>query len=68
MFILCGIILFIVGCIMLRFPDVIYEITESWKSYSSGEPSDLYRFSTRIGGAVFILVGISALVAALIVR
>lgn len=48
---------------MVRFPEFIYEITESWKSYSMGEPSDLYKFSTRVGGAAFILVGAAALIA-----
>ena len=62
MFILYGILFMILGVVMLRFPEFIYEITESWKSYSAGEPSDLYKLSTRIGGAAFILIGIAALV------
>lgn len=62
-YILCGILFLIVGFVMLCFPAFIYEITESWKSYSMGEPSDLYKFSTRVGGAAFILVGAAALIA-----
>ena len=50
---------------MVRFPELIYEITESWKSYSMGEPSDLYKLSTRVGGAAFVLIGIAALIAEL---
>ena len=51
---------------MLRFPELIYEVTESWKSYSSGEPSDLYRLSTRVGGVAFIVVGIACIIVAFI--
>jgi hypothetical protein len=63
MYILCGILFLIIGFIMVHFPEFIYEITESWKSYSMGEPSDLYKLSTRVGGAAFILVGAAALIA-----
>ena len=62
MFIFCGILFWIIGFVMLRFPEFIYEITECWKSYSSGEPSDLYKLSTRVGGVAFILVGIACFV------
>ena len=60
MFIFCGILFWIIGFVMMRFPEFIYEITESWKSYSSGEPSDLYKLSTHVGGIAFILVGIAS--------
>ena len=66
MYILCGIIFLIIGFVMLRFPELIYEITESWKSYSSGEASDLYRLSTRVGGIAFIVVGIACIIVAFI--
>ena len=62
MFILCAILFLIIGFIMLRYPEFIYEITESWKSYSCGDPSDLYVLSTRVGGAVFILIGIACII------
>ena len=51
---------------MLRFPEFVYEITENWKSYSSGDPSDLYKFSTLVGGIAFILVGIACFVVTII--
>ena len=66
MYILCGILFLIIGFIMVRFPEFIYEITESWKSYSMGEPSDLYRLSTRVGGIAFIVVGIACIIVAFI--
>ena len=47
---------------MLCVPDLVYELTESWKSNRSAEPSDFYRFSTRFGGVMFILVGIGGMI------
>ena len=61
MYFFLGIVLIIWGFIMVRFPDVVYELTQSWKNYSSGEPSDLYRFSTRFGGVMCILAGLCGL-------
>ena len=66
MFVLCAILFLIIGFIMLRYPEFIYEITESWKSYSYGDPSDLYVLSTRVGGAVFIILGIACIVVAFV--
>ena len=61
MYILLGIVLIFWGLVMLCFPDLVYELTESWKSSRSEEPSDFYRLSTRFGGVMFILVGIGGL-------
>ena len=62
MLILGGIIMAIVGVLMLCFPEAVYTLTESWKSYSRGESSKLYRISVRIGGACFLIVGVSAVI------
>ena len=61
MYVLLGIVLILWGLVMLCAPNFVYELTQSWKNYSSGEPSDLYRFSTRFGGVMFILVGIGGM-------
>ena len=61
MYFFLGIILIVWGFVMVRFPDIVYELTQSWKNYSSGEPSDLYRLSTRFGGVMCILAGICGL-------
>ena len=55
--------LLIVGVLMLCFPDVVYSITESWKSNASSEPSGLYKLHIRIGGIACSLVGIVGLIA-----
>lgn len=62
MVILGSIFLLIVGVLMLFFPDVVYSITESWKSNASSEPSGLYKIHIRIGGIVCSLVGIAGII------
>ena len=60
--ILGSIFLLIVGVLMLCFPDVVYSITESWKSNASSEPSGMYRLHIRIGGIACTLVGIASII------
>ena len=62
MLILGRIFLLIVGVLMFCFPDVVYSITESWKSNASSEPSRLYKLHICIGGVACSLVGIAGLI------
>jgi len=64
MYIVLGIIFVVLGLLMLIRPEVIYGAVESWKSDTAGEPSKLYRFSTRFGGAMVLAVGILCFIAA----
>lgn len=57
MYVILGIIVAIIGIFMLANPRGFYEVTQSWKT-NGGEPSDAYLLHTRIGGAVFLLVGV----------
>lgn len=57
-----SIILLIVGLFLLFCPEIVYEITESWKSNTSTGPSDLYRLHIRIGGIVCTLIGVFGIV------
>lgn len=52
---------------MLAKPEFFFTWTESWKSNTAGEPSDFYLFSTRLGGALCLLVGAAALIILLFV-
>ena len=63
MIIIGSIFLLIVGVMMLCFPEVVYSITESWKSDASSEPSGLYKIHIRIGGIACSLVGIAGIIA-----
>ena len=56
---ICGGIIFIVLCVFIFLkPDLIWKITEQWKSYSADEPSDSYIKSTKFGGTLFTVFGI----------
>lgn len=60
--ILLGLLLLVIGFLMLRFPEDIYNLAEGWKSNSPGEPSKWYRISLRVGGIFFLLAGVMGLV------
>ncbi len=60
--ILLGLLFLVIGFLMLRFPEEIYNLAEGWKSNSPGEPSKWYRISLRVGGIAFLLVGVMGLV------
>ena len=66
MIILGGILVLLMGVVMLFFPQLVYDITQSWKSSSAGEPSQLYIIATRIGGVCCLLVGIAGIISVLI--
>lgn len=58
MYIFLGIVMAILGLVMLIKPQLVYMFTESWKSNTPGEPSDLYLLNTRIGGGFLTVVGV----------
>ena len=58
MLLIGSIVMLVIGICMLLRPDVIYQLTESWKSNAADEPSRLYIISTRFGGVMFLLVGL----------
>ncbi len=62
MYFLIGIVFFLIGLLMTSSPQIFYDLTESWKSYTPGEPTSLFCISTRIGGAALIIVGIASIV------
>ena len=56
-FIICCSILLLIAYLLFFKYELVYKITESWKSYSSSDCSDLYRISCQFGGVtLFILV------------
>ncbi|MDF2944864.1 MAG: hypothetical protein K0S01_3722 [Herbinix sp.] len=56
-----AIILLLIGLTMIINPKVIYKITDKWKSYFVTDPTGLYYFSVRIGGVIFIILGMVSL-------
>lgn len=66
MIVLGSIFVLLTGVVMLFFPQFIYEVTESWKSYSAGKPSRLYIISIRFGGVCCLLAGIAGIISVFI--
>lgn len=60
--ILLLILLLIIGIIMFLKPDIIWMITESWKSDNAYGPSNSYKISTKICGVMMFLVGLVSLI------
>ena len=53
-----GIIIFALGMFIFLKPDLVWKLTEEWKSYRADEPSEFYLKVAKIGGISFALVGI----------
>ena len=50
--IFAGVIFAVIGIFIFLKPDVIWNLTEKWKSYRADEPSELYLKSTKFGGVL----------------
>ena len=57
-----GIVLVIFGSVLTFAPSAWWRLTESWKNDSATEPSDLYLKITRIGGIIFLMIGVAGIV------
>lgn len=57
-----GMIFLLLGILFFLKPDLIWKITEEWKSYSADEPSDLYMKSTKFGGILFAILGVIVII------
>lgn len=53
-----GIIIFALGMFIFLKPDLVWKLTEEWKSYRADEPSEFYLKVEKIGGISFALFGI----------
>ncbi|GAA0343799.1 hypothetical protein GCM10008967_37810 [Bacillus carboniphilus] len=57
-----GIFLILNGLFLIIWPDIVWLITEGWKSNEAAEPSLFYIWSTRFGGVVSIILGVGWMV------
>ncbi len=48
-----------VGLLMLVKPELVWYLSEKWKSQDASEPTALYGWSIRFGGAVCVIIGIA---------
>ena len=53
-----GVIIFALGLFIFLKPDLVWKLTEKWKSYRADEPSEFYLKVTKMGGILFALFGI----------
>ena len=53
-----GIIFCALGMFYFLKPDLVWKLTEEWKSYRADEPSEFYLKVAKIGGISFALFGI----------
>ncbi len=58
MYYILSLLLICWGAAMVFAPQVWFEMTESWKTYSAAEPSKGYRIATRVIGGVNMIIGI----------
>ncbi len=56
--VLAGVVFVVLGVFLFVRPDLVWKLTEQWKSYRADEPSDLYVKSTKFGGVAFALLGV----------
>src|SRR5699024_6499129 len=50
-------VLFLLGVVMICFPQVLWK-SENFLTTKGGEPSDFYLVVMRVGGTLFIMLGI----------
>ncbi|SDD17729.1 hypothetical protein SAMN02799630_02327 [Paenibacillus sp. UNCCL117] len=62
-----SVLLICFGLLMLIRPQAVWALNEKWKSSDATEPSDLYVWSTRFGGALCLLAGAGGLFALLLI-
>lgn len=53
-----GIVIFALGMFVFLKPDLVWKLTEEWKAYRADEPSEFYLKVTKIGGVLFMLLGV----------
>ncbi len=63
-----GIIILGLGVFILLKPHLVWKLTEEWKSYRADEPSDLYLISAKIGGSLFVVLGVIMIILPLILE
>ena len=66
MLVLLSLLCIVAGLAMLLNPELVFELSESWKLDSGAEPSRLFILSTRFGGVMCVLAGIGGVIVPLI--
>lgn len=59
--ILMSLFLVLAGLLMAFNPSLFWMITERWTSSDGTEPSELYKWNTRFGGIICMIVGVGGI-------
>ena len=51
----CSILILIAYLLFFKY-ELVYKITESWKSYGSSDCSDLYKINCQLGGIIAFII------------
>ncbi|UPM52678.1 DUF6199 family natural product biosynthesis protein [Gottfriedia acidiceleris] len=57
------ILLILFGFLLIVNPEAFWVVTESWKSDGATEPSSFFKWSTRFGGTMCVLVDAARIIA-----
>ena len=57
-----AVMLILAGVIYAAAPNLVFDITQSWKNDKASAPSDSYRIFTRVQGVILVIVGIVLIV------
>ncbi len=57
-----AILLIIAGIVLAAAPNLIFDITQSWKNDNDSAPSDKYKNITRVQGVILVIIGIVLIV------
>ena len=63
-----GIFFCALGMFLFWKPDLVWKLTEEWKSYCADEPSEFYLKVTQISGILLALFGIVVMILPFIVE
>ncbi len=63
-----GIFFFALGMFLFWKADLVWKLTEEWKSYCADEPSEFYLKVTQISGILLALFGIVVMILPFIVE
>lgn len=57
-----AIMLITAGIILAVAPNLVYNVTQSWKNISNSEPSSIYKIMTRVQGIILVIIGVVLIV------
>lgn len=63
-----GIIFLILGISLWLKPDLVWKLTEEWKSYRADEPSEMYLKVKKMEGIFFVIFGLIMMILPFILK